>query len=291
MITNKFNLPIPIYNAVNREYEPKENRFSVTDLIGPPLIRQLKLKHWKELTEDASERLWALLGQAVDYIISKHADGAVVQDKFEISVDGTIVVGKMDIWYPEAGKIEDWKVTSVWSFLLGDKPEWEKQLNCYGWGKRKQFIEQRLDNKINKLTINAILRDWQKSKILQDKDYPRIPFISKEIPLWTFEKQEQYIKDQLEYHQMSEPEECSAEDKWEKPTTYAVMKKGKKRALRVLESRELAETWKVDKQGLEPKGSDNLSIVKRPGECIRCENYCPVRFVCPYRKGQKDEKP
>lgn len=283
MITNKFNIPKPIYDAVNKGYEPKENRFSVTDLIGPPLIRQLKLKHWKELKEDASERLWALLGQAVDKVVSENATGAVVQDKFEISVDGAVVVGKMDIWYPEWERIEDWKVTSVWSFLLGDKKDWEKQLNCYAWGKRKQFIEQGLDNRISKLVINAILRDWQKSKMLRDKDYPRIPFVSKEIPLWTFEEQEQYIKDQLEYHRMAEPEECTAEEKWEKPITYAVMKKGRKSALRVLDSEEKAQDWKADRGGLEPKGSNNLSIETRLGECIRCENYCPVRMVCPYR--------
>lgn len=222
------------------------------------------------------------MGQAVDHVISQNAEGAIVQGKFEIPIDGIEVVGKPDIYYPEVGIIEDWKVTSVWSFLLGEKKDWERQLNCYAWGKRKQIIEAELDNKITKLTIHAILRDWQKSKMLRDDDYPRIPFISKDIPLWTFEKQEQYIKDQLEYHRMSEPAECSSEDKWEKPTTYAVMKKGRKSALRVLDSMEKAENWKADKQGLEPKGSNGLSIIKRPGECTRCLNYCPVRAVCEF---------
>ena len=29
--------------------------------------------------------------------------------------------------------VVDYKVTSVWSLLLGEKPEWEKQLNTYAW--------------------------------------------------------------------------------------------------------------------------------------------------------------
>ena len=219
MITNKHNLPDPIFRAVNREYKPNPDRFSVTDLIGPPLIRQLKLKHWEELTEDASERLWMLLGSAVDKVVSENAEGAIVQQKFEIPVDGVVIVGKPDIYWPSDGYVEDWKVTSVWSFLLGDKKDWERQLNCYAWGIRKDGLD------VNILTINAILRDWQKSKMLRDQDYPRIPFVSRDIPLWTFEEQEAYIKQQLEFHQMSEPQECSSEDKWEKPTTFAVMKK------------------------------------------------------------------
>lgn len=286
IISNRFNLPSPIFNAINKVYEPKTNRYSVTDLIGPPLIRRLKLKHWQKLTEDASERLWALLGQAVDHIISKHAEGAIVQHKFEIPIDGAIIVGKPDIYWPIPKSIEDWKVTSVWSFLLGDKKDWEQQLNCYAWGMAVKNFS------VKKLTINAILRDWQKSKMLRDKDYPRIPFISKEIPLWPFEQQEQYIKDQLEYHRMSELEECSPEDKWEKPTTYAVMKKGRKSALRVLDSRSTAGGWCVDnghatnKNGL-VELTKGIEIIKRPGECVRCENYCPVRFVCSYRRGAK----
>lgn len=292
MITNRFNLPAPIFNAVNKEYKPNPERFSVTDLIGPPLIRHLKLKHWEELSEDASERPWMLLGSAVDKVISENAEGAVVQHKFEILIDGVVIVGKLDIWYPIAEKIEDWKVTSVWSFLLGDKKDWERQLNCYAWGKRREFIEQKLDNKISSLFINAILRDWQKSKMLQDRDYPRIPFVSKNIPLWTFEEQEQYIKQQLEYHRMAEPKECSSEEKWERPTKFAVMKKGRKSALRVLDSESEAYAW-IEEQETAPHQkkwvSGNISVIERPGECVRCLNYCPVRGVCPYQTGEKNE--
>lgn len=288
MITNKYNLPEPIFNAVNKEYKPQIDRFSVTDLIGPPLIRQLKIKHWDELVEDASERLWALLGQAVDKVVSENAKGAITQLKYEVPIDGVVVVGKVDYYEPAKEEIEDWKVTSVWSFLLGDKSDWEKQLNCYAWGFRGE------GRGVKKLTVNAILRDWQKSKALSDRDYPNIPFISRDIPLWTFEQQESYIKQQLEYHRMSDPQECSPEEKWEKPTTYAVMKKGRKSALRVLDSRSAAGAWCVDNGHATNKKAvveltKGIEIVKRPGECTRCLNYCPVRAVCPYMNGEKNE--
>jgi len=288
MITNKYNIPEPIFKAVSADYKPNPERFSVTDLIGPPLIRHLKIKHWEELVEDASDRMWTLLAKAVDYIISQNADLAIVQHKFEIPVDDVVVVGKADIYWPFTERIEDWKVTSVWSYLLGDKIDWERQLNCYAWGFRRE------DMRVKGLSINAILRDWQKSKMLQNNDYPRIPFVSKEIPLWTFEQQEQYIKDQLEYHRMFEPEECSPEDKWEKPTTYAVKKKGRKSALRVLDELAKAKTWCIENNygefDITEKGAINLAkgieIIERPGECVRCKSYCPVRTVCPYNKGE-----
>lgn len=274
-ITNKHNLPEAIYKAVSQNYAPNPNRLSVTDLIGPPLIRRLRIKHWEELEEDASDRLWALLGQSVDYVISKSADNAIVQHKFEIPIDGMTVVGKTDIYWPVPERIEDWKVTSVWSFILGGKKNWEEQLNCYAWGFRRE------DMRVKALRINAILRDWQKSKMLQDSDYPQIPFVSVDLPLWDFEQQEEYIKQQIEYHTMSKPEECSPEDKWEKPTTYAVMKKGRKSALRVLNSNEAACIWCGDKGLSENK---DISIVERLGECTRCKSYCPVRSVCSYNK-------
>lgn len=290
MITNKYNIPKPIYDAVNTQYKPQEDRFSVTDLIGPVLIRRLKIEHWDDLVEDASDRMWMLLGSAVDHIISKQIQNtAFVQQKIEIPIDGAIVVGKPDIFYPQTGRIEDWKVTSVWSFLLGNKTDWEKQLNCYAWLVR--HCKYGIEDDVKTLTINAILRDWQKSKMLRDKDYPRIPFVSKEIPLWTFEEQQKYIEQQLEYHRMAEPEECSPEDKWEKPTTYAVMKKGRKSALRVLDNEETASQWCLDNDYAKHSEEQNafelntgIEIVERPGECVRCENYCPVRMVCKYRK-------
>lgn len=289
MITNNFNLPAPIYKAVSKTYQPNPDRFSVTDLIGSALIRKLKLEHWQELKEDASERLWALLGQAVDHVVSENANGAVVQWKTEIQIDGVVVVGKSDIYYPITAAIEDWKVTSVWSLLLGDKVEWERQLNCYAWAVRYYHLP------VKSLRINAILRDWQKSKMLQDKDYPRIPFVSKKIPLWTFEQQDEYIKQQLEYHRTCRDPICTPEDKWEKPTTYAVMKAGRKSALRVLDELAFAKTWCIENNlgvsnlnaqgGIELKS--NIEIVERPGECTRCLNYCQVRTVCPHSGAKK----
>lgn len=283
-ITNKYNLPEPIYRAVSQVYAPDPKRISVTSLIGPPLIRQLKIKHWDELEEDASERLWALLGKAMDKVLTEYAPKTwITQLKLEYSTNGITVVGVIDYLILAEKLVGDWKATSVWSYLLGGKIEWEKQLNCYDYLLTYSSINA------CKLEVNRFLRDHMASKALQNSDYPRIPFISLKIPQWPWDKQVSYVRERVRLH-LSEPTECTAEEKWEKPTTYAVMKKGRRSALRVLDELAQAKTWCIDNKhgtfSATEKGAIKLNagieIVERPGECTRCLSYCPVRPVCPH---------
>ena len=49
-LTNKFNLPEPIVNAVNNTgYTPGSSDITVTQLIQPPLIRKLRIEHDDEM--------------------------------------------------------------------------------------------------------------------------------------------------------------------------------------------------------------------------------------------------
>ena len=66
---------------------------------------------------------------------------------------------------------------------------------------------------------------------------------------------------------------CTDEERWQRPSKFAVGKKKTKRALRVLDSHEEAEDWMVTTG----KGE---YIEERPGQAIRCENYCDVAPFC-----------
>jgi hypothetical protein len=282
-ITNKHGLPEPIYNAVKGVYPQKEGRLSVTRLIDSPLIPKLLKEHWDELSEDASDRLWALLGTALDGVLTEHAPKHwIVQEKLEIPVNGITVVGKIDYFDPETGVLGDWKATSAWSYVLGGREEWEKQLNVYDW------MERWRGRTVKALVAQRLFRDFMARKS-NDPDYPDIPFMTIELPRWTPDQQEAYIFERIKCHTEDASPRCAAEERWEKPTTWAVMKKGRKSALRVLS--ELAEaktwcvnnghgTWDKDAQGL-IKLAAGIEIVKRVGECVRCKSYCPVRYVCP----------
>jgi len=265
-LTNHYGLPDAMINVMNSFHRPVEGRISVTELIGAPLVRQLRMGHWDELEEDASDRLWALLGQSVHYALEKGAPpDSLEEERLEIKINDITVSGRSDLWHN--GVIEDYKVTSVYAFLLGDKPEWERQLNVYGY----MWAMNGFD--VTGLKIRAILRDWVKSKARLNDGYPNIPFHTIDVPLWSMVETENYIHERLRLH-FAPPLECTPEEKWTRPTTYAVVKKGAKKASRVFDTKEKAEAY--------AKGG--YEIVERPGMDVRCEEYCQVRAFCPYRR-------
>ena len=69
--------------------------------------------------------------------------------------------------------------------------------------------------------------------------------------------------------------ECTEKERWAKPDTYAVMKKGRKSALRLLPTEEKAKQFMKDY-----KVSKDLSIDFRKGVSTRCEGYCEVSQFC-----------
>lgn len=266
-ITNKYNLPEAIVRAA-QAYEPKPGRIGVTTLIDAPLPHHLKRKHWDDIEEDVLDRLWALRSQGAHKILELNAPPFTWPElKLEQDMGSVTLVCVVDLYTPDEGLVEDYKDKSVWGFVLGDKKDIERQLNCNaqmirwsGWC-------------VSKLRGNYFLRDWSKSKAGED-NYPSRPFHSVDIPLWTEPEAEQYIANRLALHGSDNPPECTPDERWEKPTTYAVMKKGRKSALRVLSSEANAIKWRTE------NGGDD--IVCRPGKRTRCEDYCSVSQFCPY---------
>jgi len=277
ILTNEHDLPQSIVNAVKRDHPPVEDRYSVTDIINPPLIRHLRMKHWNEIEEDASDLLWMLLGTSMHYVLEKHSPEDAFQEEkltMKMTVDGkeVTIVGKSDLY--DNGVITDWKVTSTYAVLLGVKPEWEQQPNVYA----RLWEENGFP--VNDLRINAILRDWQKSKALRERDYPKIPFVQIDIPLWDKKTTTDYLVERIRLHRQVPPPECTPEEKWERPTKYALMKHDRKSAIKLFDSR-LEADMALD---MTTKDRHLHYIEERPGVCMRCESYCNVNKFCPYYK-------
>ncbi|MEM7828303.1 MAG: hypothetical protein QW561_03080 [Candidatus Aenigmatarchaeota archaeon] len=270
-ITNNYNLPEAIYKLCSKVYRPEEGVFSVTDLVGPPMIRYLKMKHWDELVDDASNRLWQVLGQAIHSALQKiDIEDGLVEEKISINIDGVKIVGRPDLWQEEV--ITDWKCTSVYSFIFGAKKEWEAQLNCYA------FLYRSMGFETKKLRIYAILRDWMQSRATE-RDYPSIPFLQAEIPLWDVSEQEDYIRRRIAAHYALTP--CTDEEMWVRPSTFAVMKEGSSKAMRVFDTSEEAQKFQRDFALQYPK--IKTQIEERKGRNVRCESYCIVRDFCENR--------
>lgn len=279
-ITNQFDLPEPLVRAVtlrgDRERQP--NTISVTQLIQPPQIRGLILKHDNELSEDSSDRIWALMGQLMAQALEKSAkdlDGHLAEEQLELNVLGWKVTGRYDLSSVvlDGELLSDYKLTSVWALKDGVKPEFEQQLNLY-----KYLIETTTKRIISALEIVAIYRDWSKNKARYDKTYTQKQVEKFTVPLWSPEETKDFLEERVRLHQDAAEgkwPDCTPDEKWQRPTQFRVEKQGQKRAVKLYESRKLAD--------LHVKNAPALYVVERPGEAVRCEAYCPVRDVCSQR--------
>jgi len=201
-LTNKFNLPDPIVNAVqNQGYTPGSSDITVTQLIQPPLIRQLRIQHDNDIEEDASDRVWALFGTAVHHLLEMAYKGrtARVEERVYAEVSGWKLGGAFDVL--EGSSLSDYKVTSVYS--SDGKIEWERQLNVLRWLLHKNNTE------VTKLSITAIFRDWRPREAQKNPDYPRRPIMTLPVRMWTLDEAEAYVKERIALHQLAEPPMCT----------------------------------------------------------------------------------
>ena len=285
-ITNHTALPEPVFQALTRsDYTKGGSNRSVTQLIDSPRVRILRKENDERISEDAADMLWSVLGTAVHKMFEDNeVEGHISEERLYAEVENWIISGAIDVQRGEAdGKVTvlDYKCTSAWSVIYG-KPEWDKQLNFYAW-----LVEHCKDIKVGKLQIVAVLRDWQRKKAEVDSHYPQAPIVMVDIPLWSFEERDAYVRGRVMIHQDAEFQRltgetlplCSDEERWKKEDSFAVKKSGNKRALRVFDSMEQAEAYM----------KDGMEIEVRKGKCVRCEdNYCKVAEFCDQYGGSDD---
>lgn len=279
ILTNKYNLPEPIYKAVTA-HKHKQGTYSVTEILNPPRIVHLSRRHFDDMEEDVSDRIWALLGTSVHAILERGAGRNQFSEEY-LSQDfpgGVTLTGTADLFDAETGMLTDYKVTSVWSVIYGERKEdWEKQLNIYAWLYRLQGFP------VKGIQVVAILRDWQKSKVFDD-NYPSTNVVTIPLDLWGLDEQRDYTETLIDTLESTKdlPDdalpECTARDRWAKPDTWAVIKKGNKRADRVLNAEVDAVCYAAEHYGDEYQRF--CSIEFRPGKNVRCDDYCPVRKWC-----------
>jgi hypothetical protein len=279
-ITNKNNLPDTFLSfARDGKYDKGNADISVTTLIDSPRINILKGQNKGEIESDVSDMIWPLLGTAVHHMLeSGPAKGNVtMEERLFVNINGWALSGAIDHQEEIDGKIHisDYKVTSVWSVIYG-KEEWVKQLNCYA-----QMVRMAKDKEVGSVRIIAILRDWNRRDAMLKPDYPKSPVATVDIPLWPEAQAIEYLHDRIEVHQdaqmMWDTKEsvvnCSDDERWMKKTTYALTKKGNKRATKVFEFfDDAAAELLIHGLGYE--------VITRKGEYTRCEQYCSVSEFC-----------
>lgn len=279
-ITNRMGLPQPIVDAVAADQHDREGAtYSVTELIKPPHMLTLERTHEGEIEEDASDRIFALLGRAVHSILESGGNEALSEERLTAVIDGIPVSGALDHYVLDGGVLSDYKVTSVWA-MLRPKPEWVAQTNMYAHLLRAHGHTPTV------LRIVAILRDWSKPEARRDPSYPQSQVVVVDQEAWTPEATEAYMRERVRLHEAPTHPICASEERWERPTTYAVKKPGAAKALRVLPTMPEAEAWIA--QNPKAKGAD---VETRPGLNVRCVDYCNVAPWCSFAQSLKGAAP
>ena len=289
-LTNNFGMPETIINVIRRpQYSKGKANMSVTELLNSPRIVQLKRKHWDDLTEDASDMVWSIFGTAIHGVLEHgKGDNHIVEERIHVELDGMRISGAIDLQeLTEAGIIlSDYKTTSAWA-VMNEKQDWHNQLNSYAY-----LVEKAKNLPVCKLQIVAIVRDWSRRDAATREGYPKAPIVVIDIPLWPFAHREAYVRDRISLHgdalfEMEtdgEMPECTPEETWEKPTTYALKKDGNVRAKSVHDTREAADAALAAATEKAKKGEKFLIEVREGGR-TRCESFCQV---APYCKQHQD---
>lgn len=291
-ITNKYDLPAPLVSAISNDQYDKVGDISITGLIKPPRMRWLEIRHDDEIVVDASELIWRLIGSVGHAILERaDTDNHLAEERLTMPVLGWVISGKSDLLAPDM-TLDDYKFTSVWA-VKHEKTEWTQQCNAYAW-----LYKNAVGFEPKRLRITAILRDWSKPKAARDQpdSYPPVGVVVREVPLWSEKKQFEYIEDRVMRHQVSDSFSdmmlpfCTDEERWAKPDTWAVKKKGAKKAMRGgLHDHPLkADAFIRDNE----LPGQNLEIEFRPGnKTVRCDHYCDVKNFCNQYKALKSAAP
>ena len=151
-------------------------------------------------------------------------------------------------------------------------------------------MEKKAKNiEVSELFILAMLRDWKSSDVGRS-NYPDAPIMQMPIPLWEWQDIEDFVEERISLHGKAaysaligeELPLCTAEEMWERPETFAVMRSAShKRASRVLNTMEEAMEWAED-----PTNSmDSKHVIEhRPGKRVRCQDWCEVSQFCSQHK-------
>jgi len=193
------------------------------------------------------------------------------------TVQGKKVSGAYDLYNPKTGELIDVKNSTAWKAKRGEAPaEWVQQCNLLA-----HLIRQE-GHDVKRITIILIIRDHSKPESRRDPEYPQTPVVQLEIPIWSDEEAKTFLQDRVRLHLLAETEEveCTPEDRWAKPSIWAIKKKSAARAI----AGGLFAVEEKAKEKLAELGPQ-YEIEYRPGENVRCALYCPVaKFCAQYQK-------
>ncbi|MBO7123247.1 MAG: PD-(D/E)XK nuclease family protein [Treponema sp.] len=278
-ITNKMGLPQTLVNACETEKHNKPGEISATTLLKGAKAVVLTDRHWEDLTADVTELAYSIEGTAFHKFLEMKNPDAFTEERFSVQIQDKVVTGQVDLYDMENGIIFDYKRTSVWKSVYKNYEDWRKQGLIYAYLMRQNGLT------VNKCVFVMLFRDWSKTESLKNADYPKAPIQTVEFDVTdeALEEIEAYIRQKVaeiskaETMADDEIEPCSEEERWARPTIYAVMKKGRKTAVNAkLTNKAEAEAMAAT--------IDGGYVEERKGVSAKCEGYCSCCDFCKFYK-------
>ena len=279
-IENKHGAPESFMRfCADDDYDSGDCDFSATELLEDPKIATLKSRHPDFSINDPYDNPWVHIGQMFHKFMELNApEEEVSEQRLFSEIDGKTISGAMDVQIIHKGRmvIGDYKVTSV--FSMRDTAKWEQQLNIYAW-----LVEKETDSVVEKLEIYAFLRDWRISSQERMPDsYPARPGVTVDIPLWSFAKREEFIRERVRLHSTARalPDEdlpdCSRDAVWPSGTAWQVFREdlGTKKFYQTKRAATAAYDDMVPSVQLE------TYISKTHDTLRRCKSYCDFSDSC-----------
>ena len=277
-VTNVMGLPQAFVDAVSVERHNEKGCYSATTILHGACETILQERHYDEIEVEASDSIWAVFGSAVHSIFEKQNTGTEKEAFYSYPVSHSKVTGRVDSYDPQTQTLHDFKTCAVWKIIYQDFDDWYKQGMIYAWLMKKNGVE------VKRCEFIALLKDHSKSKAKTDSNYPQLPtYIYRfDVTEKALEEIEKFIFDkvaELEKAELLADEEltpCSKEERWQGEDKFAVMKEGRKTAIKLFDSKEEAEKNMASLGG--------TYIEERTAEPKKCLDYCTVCQFCPFYK-------
>jgi hypothetical protein len=276
-ITNNLNLPAGFVKAASTEKHNAPGTLSATTLIQG--VKQIILtdRHWEQFEDDVSDRIWAIWGQAVHSLLESEGEDEFTEQVMSYKVADITVTGRIDNYDLKNGVISDYKTASINKIRFKDFSDWYMQGMIYAWLlTRNSFPAERC-------RFIALLKDHSKIDASRDRQYPQNPVFIYEFPVtvgslfkagnFIRNKVSEYLKYLVAADDDIPP--CLPEERWDRPSKFAVMKEGRKTAVKLFDDRQSADSRAAE------LGKGHF-VERREGGSVKCQNYCLCRNFCNY---------
>lgn len=284
-VTNRLGLPAAFVNAVSVRRHNEPGCYSATTLNKGVKEIILTDRHFDELEADAADSVWAVWGTAVHALMESQKDENFHEEKFEVPLSKSKITGQVDSYDMENATIFDWKTASVWKVIKADFADWKAQGMTYAWLMSQKGLP------VKKCRFVALLKDHSKTKAQTDSTYPQSP-----VFVYEFDVTEEGLKEtgerlekkviELEAASLMEDKDipiCSESERWAEPEKFAVMKEGRKSAVKLFDN-------EGDAGAMAAELGAKHYVERRPGVSRKCEGYCPCREFCEFYKNNIEAK-